>query len=128
MPAVVATLAGPSPIESKPIHEVKIEQLSLEKTPLNIPLSLDTGALETSTRILHVIDRYRLKRAEAVHNRSDESTLKFVSIIYTHVKAQEPVLMCLPAFPFKSPNSTRKVLGKLPDKSEELALSHLNGL
>ncbi|KAI2601828.1 Pyoverdine/dityrosine biosynthesis protein-domain-containing protein [Hypoxylon sp. NC1633] len=36
--------------------------------------------------------------------------------------------MCLPAFPFKSPNTSTKVLGRLPDKAEEFALAHLNGL
>ncbi|PVH97869.1 Clavaminate synthase-like protein, partial [Periconia macrospinosa] len=36
--------------------------------------------------------------------------------------------MVLPAFPFKSPNSTTKVLGNTPDKAEETALAHLNGL
>lgn len=36
--------------------------------------------------------------------------------------------MCLPAFPFKSPNTQSKVLGRLPDKGEEFAMAHLNGL
>ncbi len=37
-----------------------------------------------------------------------------------------PVHLLLPAFPFKSPNTARKVLGELPDKAEELALIHLH--
>lgn len=36
--------------------------------------------------------------------------------------------MCLPAFPFKSPNTVGKVLGQIPDKAEEIALAHLNGM
>jgi pyoverdine/dityrosine biosynthesis protein Dit1 len=36
-----------------------------------------------------------------------------------------PILFTLPAFPCKSPNSTYKVLGELPDKGEELALQNL---
>jgi pyoverdine/dityrosine biosynthesis protein Dit1 len=36
--------------------------------------------------------------------------------------------MILPAFPFKSPNASSKVLGNMPDFGEELALAHLNGL
>lgn len=36
--------------------------------------------------------------------------------------------MALPAFPFKSPNGDVKVLGVLPDKAEDVALAHLNGL
>lgn len=44
------------------------------------------------------------------------------------LQVNKPVPMCLPAFPFKSPNSKSKVLGKLPDKGEEMALAHLNGI
>lgn len=36
--------------------------------------------------------------------------------------------MVLPAFPFKSPNNDSKVLGTVPDKGEEIALAHLNGI
>ncbi|KAM5356540.1 hypothetical protein ACJ41O_003186 [Fusarium nematophilum] len=89
---------------------------------------VDTSALETSSKILDTIGRYRLKQEDTIYAKADESVLKFVALIYTHVKAQQPVPLCLPAFPFKSPNSTAKVLGKLPDKAEEIALSHLNGL
>ncbi|KAF5024489.1 hypothetical protein F66182_3429 [Fusarium sp. NRRL 66182] len=90
--------------------------------------AVDPVALETSSKILDVIGRYRLKRGEKVYAQADEAVLKFVALIYTHVKAGHAVPMCLPAFPFKSPNSTSKVLGKLPDKGEETALRHLNGL
>ncbi|KAI1072912.1 hypothetical protein LB507_008975 [Fusarium sp. FIESC RH6] len=90
-----------------------------------MPLLLDAAALETSSKILQVIRRYRMRREEIT---SDESTLKFIALIYTHVKPGNPVPLCLPAFPFKSPNSTSKTLGKLPDKGEEIALAHLNGL
>ena len=90
-----------------------------------LPLLLDATALETSSKILNVIKRYRMRQEEIT---SDESTLKFIALIYTHVKIGNPVPLCLPAFPFKSPNSTSKTLGKLPDKGEEIALAHLNGL
>src|SRR5690349_13634200 len=36
-----------------------------------------------------------------------------------------PISNVLPAFPFNSPNSVSKVLGKLPDRGEELALQRL---
>lgn len=85
-------------------------------------------ALETSAAILHIIDKYRLKKYDGTGTNDDEGRLKFLTIIYSHVKAGRPVPMCLPAFPFKSPNSSRKVLGTLPDKAEEFALAHLNGL
>jgi pyoverdine/dityrosine biosynthesis protein Dit1 len=90
--------------------------------------AVDRAALETSSKVLDIIGRYRMKQDENLYSQSDESTLKFIALIYTHVKAGNPVPMCLPAFPFKSPNSTLKTLGKLPDKGEEIALAHLNGL
>ncbi|KAI9927569.1 hypothetical protein ASPWEDRAFT_62294 [Aspergillus wentii DTO 134E9] len=48
--------------------------------------------------------------------------------IMAFIEKQEPILMVLPAFPFKSPNSQDKALGILPDLGEEIALNHLNGL
>lgn len=89
---------------------------------------LDHASLETAAKVLQIIDRYRLRRAANATTKADEGALKFLALIYTHVKAGEVIPMCLPAFPFKSPNSTSKVLGKLPDRAEDLALSHLNGL
>jgi pyoverdine/dityrosine biosynthesis protein Dit1 len=43
------------------------------------------------------------------------------------VMAKEPIHLLLPSFPAKSPND-KKVLGKLPDMAEELALSFLERL
>ncbi|KAF5012480.1 hypothetical protein FDECE_1470 [Fusarium decemcellulare] len=94
----------------------------------HLAAAFDTAALEVSSKILDIIGRYRLQRDEDIYSKSDQSVLKFIALIYTHVKARQPVPMCLPAFPFKSPNSKSKVLGNLPDKAEEVALSHLNGL
>lgn len=77
--------------------------------------------------VLGVLARYRL-----VH-QSDTSKVwgakaKFLTQVERCVVRAEPVLMSLPAFPFKSPNKKTKVLGTLPDKGEEVALSHLEGL
>ncbi|KAF1851402.1 uncharacterized protein K460DRAFT_329422 [Cucurbitaria berberidis CBS 394.84] len=52
----------------------------------------------------------------------------FLPIVKGKVERKEPVLLLLPGFPFKSPNTKDKVLGVLPDLGEELALKHLNGL
>lgn len=90
------------------------------------PAKLDEQALETASKILAVISRYRLSHKPTP--KSDEGDLKFLAQIYSKVKAGRLINMCLPAFPFKSPNSTTKVLGHLPDKAEEVALAHLNGL
>ncbi|EIT77898.1 unnamed protein product [Aspergillus oryzae] len=88
----------------------------------------DAKALQKATEILNVIYRYRAPVPESVEDRSDEGTLKFLPLIYSRVKAHQAIQLILPAFPFKSPNRKNKVLGTLPDKGEETALSHLNGL
>lgn len=90
------------------------------------PTKLDEQALETASQILGVISRYRLSHKPTP--KSDEGDLKFLAQIYSKVRAGRVINMCLPAFPFKSPNSVTKVLGHLPDKAEEVALAHLNGL
>ncbi|KAI0376981.1 Pyoverdine/dityrosine biosynthesis protein-domain-containing protein [Hypomontagnella monticulosa] len=82
--------------------------------------------LETSTHILSIISRYKLANDVSLAKTNDG--VNFLAHIYSRVAANEPVLMCLPAFPFKSPNRSTKVLGRLPDKAEEFALAHLNGL
>lgn len=93
-----------------------------------LPLPIDSFTLNTSSRIFHIIERYRMRPDRVISKVADESTLKFIALIYTQVKTGNPVPLCLPAFPFKSPNATSKTLGKLPDKGEEIALAHLNGL
>ncbi|KAB8237017.1 isocyanide synthase xanB [Aspergillus alliaceus] len=88
----------------------------------------DTKALQKATEILNVLYRYRAPVPESEADRSDEGTLKFLPLIYSRVKAQQEIPLILPAFPFKSPNRKSKVLGALPDKGEETALAHLDGL
>lgn len=101
-------------------------------SPLNVTsptqqADLDMASVETSSKILAIIFRYQL----GIQGQSTQLTdghLKFLAQIHSYVKAGQPLKMCLPAFPFKSPNSKDKVLGHLPDKAEEFALAHLNGL
>lgn len=93
-----------------------------------VPKCLRSEATDTSQRILDIILRYKSSLPRDAPDRSDEGALKFLGLIYRAVKTNEPVRMVLPAFPFKSPNSKVKVLGTLPDKAEDVALAHLNGL
>ena len=88
---------------------------------------MDKGHLQTASKILRVISRYQLSCGGS-HPQTFSKDSKFIQQVYAKVAAGDPVLMCLPAFPFKSPNTSRKVLGYLPDKAEEFALAHLNGL
>lgn len=87
--------------------------------------NLEPIHLETASRILKIISRYRLAR-DPLGKINDG--VNFLVQIYSKVLVRETILMCLPAFPFKSPNTSTKVLGRLPDKAEEFALAHLNGL
>ncbi|KAF2019990.1 Clavaminate synthase-like protein, partial [Aaosphaeria arxii CBS 175.79] len=90
--------------------------------------SLKVNVLATSHKILDTILRYRSPLPKGAVDCSDEGALKFLGMIYLAVKADQPVPMVMPAFPFKSPNAKDKVLGISPDKGEDVALAHLNGL
>lgn len=94
----------------------------------DFPALIDSSALDLASRILGIIDRYRLQRSNNNPEKADEGALRFLAVIYSHVRSGQEIPMCLPAFPFKSPNKSSKVLGNLPDRAEELALAHLNGL
>ncbi|KAI1409840.1 Pyoverdine/dityrosine biosynthesis protein-domain-containing protein [Hypoxylon sp. FL1857] len=87
---------------------------------------LEPAHLETASGILSILSRYKLARGATSTKTHNE--VIFLAQIYARVAAAETILMCLPAFPFKSPNTCTKVLGRLPDKAEEFALAHLNGL
>lgn len=54
--------------------------------------------------------------------------VKLATSIQQAVDRDDPVQIVLPAFAFKSPNQSKKTLGVLPDKAEEIALGHLQGL
>lgn len=100
--------------------------------PVPVPLvsltaGVDAAAFETASKIVQVINRYSLKRPADTADKADEGALRYLALIYSHVKAGSVIKTCLPGFPFKSPNP-HKVLGKLPDRAEELSLAHLEGL
>lgn len=125
MPALIETdLSSSSTRSSSP-------DASLEALSLMSKTSPNAGDIELAIKILDIIFRYRLHRTNPLDSSTSdevEGRLSFTCQIYKFVKAHKTIRMCLPAFPFKSPNSTNKVLGRLPDKGEEIALSRLNGL
>lgn len=88
--------------------------------------------LYTSLKILNIIYKYRLTKSTSagsnVNDRWAEGTPKFLQTIQKFVRVREVLKMCLPAFPFKSCNKKFKVLGALPDKAEEVALTRLNDM
>ena len=91
--------------------------------PVDIPVR-PSGIV--ANQILEIIQRYG--NNTAVEGNAWPGKTKFMPMVEAFVSKREPVLMVLPAFPFKSPNRKAKTLGALPDLGEELALMHLNGL
>lgn len=83
---------------------------------------------EICESILGVLERYR----QPCKSDSDKKTWPAKAVFSIQVEKfvlkSEPVRMVLPAFPFKSPNKKIKVLGRLPDKGEEVALALMEGL
>ncbi len=82
---------------------------------------------EISEDVVCVLERYRLPHHSEV-SQTWGAKKKFLVQVEQFVAKNEAVCMVLPAFPFKSPNKKTKVLGDLPDKGEEVALQHLDGL
>jgi len=93
---------------------------------LGLGIGVEDDFLETSSKILNVIYKYRLTKLPDASDKWAEGTPKFLTVIYKFVKAGDAVSMCLPAFPWKSANKVYKVLGTLPDKAEEISLARLN--
>ncbi|KAJ2992581.1 hypothetical protein NUW58_g823 [Xylaria curta] len=73
-----------------------------------------------------ILNRYRIE----YKNDWDfpESILHSQAQIQKALDRQAPIELVIPAFPFKSSNRSKKVLGPLPDEAERLSLLHLNGL
>ncbi|KAJ3525313.1 hypothetical protein NM208_g11695 [Fusarium decemcellulare] len=88
----------------------------------------ETKVSDISNRILDVILEYSLNKFDSTAELHNAGRPKFLAVISRFVRARQKVLMCLPAFPFKSANKVEKVLGALPDKAEELALGRLNSM
>ncbi|KAK4678468.1 hypothetical protein QC764_307890 [Podospora pseudoanserina] len=95
----------------------------------NSTAGFDEALAMKASAVLKVIYKYRLNRSGLGSETSDNHDMfKFFVLIYAQVWANQTIKMCLPAFPFKSPNDKCKVLGRLPDMAEQFALAHLNGL
>lgn len=81
-----------------------------------------------SRQILDIFFENALNKFDDSVDRLAKGSDAFLSVISEYVTAGTRVEACLPAFPFKSANKVYKVLGKLPDKAEELALGRLNSM
>ncbi|KAF5643196.1 Pyoverdine biosynthesis [Fusarium sp. NRRL 52700] len=80
-----------------------------------------------ANRILNVITFYGV-REEEPQGKPCQAREKFLPIMLKSIREEAPIKLVLPAFPFKSPNRSNKVLGALPDLGEAIALENLQGL
>ncbi|KAB8542088.1 hypothetical protein FH972_025551 [Carpinus fangiana] len=84
-------------------------------------------AEQKADHILNIFERYRMNTAAGrYHPWKGRANVR--SQILHSINNEEKIRMILPAFPFKSPNKTSKVLGALPDAAEEIAIKHMQGL
>lgn len=80
--------------------------------------------IDLTEKIFSIIGTIRKKVNNLETNLKLESLLKHK--INGFIEANKPIQIILPAFPCKSPNNRDKVLGKLPDKGESLAIQNIN--
>lgn len=110
----------PSVIRPLDYKSFKDSSVTMEVTEISNEVS------HVSNKILDIVLLYALNKFSDTQERLDAGRPRFLMTIERFVAAGRPVKMCLPAFPFKSANKVYKVLGSLPDKAEELALTRLN--
>lgn len=105
------------------------DKLDAISAPLVEPAA-DASQTELSTNILRQLFRHRRLLAEAgtcAENPCERCLTLHLPKVRRFVIADEPVHLLLPSFPAKSPNP-KKVLGRLPDMAEEIALGFLEGV
>lgn len=93
-------------------------------------LGTSRAAASSSEKARFILDRILRRRrvlpgVEA--EPSEAARVLHLPAIQAFLESDEPVLLALPAFPAKAPNPT-KVLGRLPDLAESLALHALQSL
>lgn len=98
---------------------------ALRGTPDHVvlPLSgriLDHSHIDMAAKIIEVIYRYQNKRAGSEGIESDIGLLSGLAQAYSHVKANQPIKMCLPAFPSNLPTRRSRSLGASPTRPRNL--------
>ena len=123
-PAVLENNSKPQQ-EEEPAEEKPVEDVEVAYDGRKPPTPRTTS--DICEDIVRVLGRYRLVHQSDTSNEWG-TRAKFLAQVERYVVKDEAVSMSLPAFPFKSPNKQTKVLGTLPGKGEDVALSHLEGL
>ncbi|KAK1237340.1 hypothetical protein MKX08_002965 [Trichoderma sp. CBMAI-0020] len=112
----------PNSLMVRPAASQKKSTTTAKKS--NLPKKQDT---DVTSRIMTIIQGY------GQNEENDEGSpwlgrIKFEPRVRKHVKANAPIELVLPAFPWKSVNKVEKVLGAVPDLGEELGLGRLQNL
>ncbi|KAI1324201.1 Clavaminate synthase-like protein [Xylariaceae sp. FL0255] len=145
--AIVETTPPALPLLDKVVHDIKplTDSISALKQTTEITISEipspDTKDIndnsdavppppktipEQAQAAVAVLNRYRI---EFTNDWDIPESISRAQIqIEAALNRGEPIELVLPAFPFKSSNKTKKVLGPLPDEAERISLLHLNGL
>ncbi|KAI1266947.1 transferase family protein [Xylariaceae sp. FL1019] len=95
-----------------------------DKSSTRAPRS-EQDVKDISRQILQIVFEYALNKIDHSEAGFERGAQNFMPVVSRFVADNQTVEACLPAFPFKSANKVYKVLGKLPDKAEELALERL---
>jgi pyoverdine/dityrosine biosynthesis protein Dit1/AcrR family transcriptional regulator len=126
---VCSLLANAAPLLWLPDAESMLAGVDNILAPLIEPAP-DLAHTATSERILRTLFRHRRLQPGAgacAENPCEQCLGLHLPKVRRFVINNEPVHFLLPAFPAKSPNP-KKVLGRLPDMADELALGFLEGV
>ncbi|RKP03361.1 hypothetical protein CXG81DRAFT_24016 [Caulochytrium protostelioides] len=116
--------SSPRPPPPPPAFDLTLEDAA-KRDPTSV-FGLATPIERAQTeRILDHFDGFRLKPDNELYITGG-GRLRLAELLLRHVRRQQPIPFVLPAFPFKSPNAAKKVIGVLPDRGEELAFERLN--
>jgi len=98
-----------------------------KKKPISKRIGIPEHVTHKTDRVVDAfLNRFESVRMKPVEDKYEEvGKFKIRKKITSMVLQQVPIQMVLPAFPCKSPNAVKKVLGVLPDGGEELALKRL---
>ncbi|KAG0168167.1 hypothetical protein DFQ28_004925 [Apophysomyces sp. BC1034] len=93
---------------------------------LNCPHASECGRI-ISRFVMHFDKKLRYHyRDPALDRFLEHGQFGFANKVHGYVCASKTILMVLPAFPCKSPNPRTKVIGELPDRTEEIAIAKMN--
>ena len=122
-PENVAEITVGLPLDELPPPELKVApHIAVDDT-----LPSTESPPEVANKIVRILERYRMAPRDNCSSQWAARSL-FIEKTVHYIEQRSEIRMSLPAFPFKSPNKTSKVLGSLPDFGEEIALLHLNGM